>query len=102
MCAGVKGRFVRVFIFLLDGITMEDKAQERERVHPCNVWDKAFKYLPTPNQHTIWQHSGHVFVFKGCDKKCKTNNSINRHKKLYGCEPHHRKSFYTFSMWGKG
>ena len=79
-----------------------DKAHKRERVHPCNVCDKAFKSLPTPNQHTIWQHSGHVFVCKGCSKKFKTSNSINRHKKLFGCKPHHRKSFCNFSMWGKG
>ena len=39
-----------------------DKEQEREKVHPCKVCDKAFKSLPTPNLHRIWQHSGHVFV----------------------------------------
>ena len=42
------------------GTVWGDKAQERQRVHPCNVCDKAFKYLPTPNQHTIWQYSSHV------------------------------------------
>ena len=69
------------------------REREREEVHPCNVCDKAFKYMQMPNQHTIWQHSGHVFVFKGCGEKFKTNNSINRHKKLFACKPHHRKSF---------
>ena len=38
--------------------------------------------LPTPNQHKSWQHSSHVFVCKGCGNKFKTNNSINRHKKV--------------------
>ena len=33
--------------------------------------------------HTIWQPSGHVFVWKGCGKKFKTNNSINRQKKFF-------------------
>ena len=30
-----------------------------------------------------WQRSGHVFVWKGCGKKFKTNNSINRQKKFF-------------------
>ena len=55
-------------MLLLDGISAGDKAQARERVNP--------------KQHTIWQHSGHVFVCKLCGKKFKTNNSIKRHKKL--------------------
>ena len=79
------------------GSVWGDKAQERERVHPCNVCDKAFKSLPTPNQHKIWQHSGHVFVCKGCGKKFKTNNSINSHKKLVFGKPHHMKSFCNFA-----
>ena len=76
-----------------------DKAQMRQMVHPCIVCDMAFKSVWAPNQHTIWQHSGLVIVCKGCGKKFKTKNSINRHKKLFGCKPHHMKSF---SMWGKG
>ena len=55
--SGVVCRLVREFMFLLDGISVGDKTQERERVHPCNVCDKAFKSLPTPNQHKIFQHS---------------------------------------------
>ena len=51
------------------------KAHARESVHRCNVCNKAFKSLPTPNQHTCWQHIGHVFVCKGCGKKFKTNTS---------------------------
>ena len=73
-----------------------------KRFHPCNVGEKASKSLQTPNQHIIWQHSGHVFVCKGCGKKFKTNNSINRRKKLFHFKAHHRKSFCNFSMWGKG
>ena len=42
------------------------------------------------------------FVFKGCGKKFKTNNHINRHKKRFGFKLHLRKSFCNFSMWGKG
>ena len=56
-----------------------DKAQERDRVHPCN-----FK---------AWQHSGHVFVCKGCCNKFGPNNSINRHTKLLSGKPHHRNTF---------
>ena len=44
---------------------------------------------------------GNVFACKGCGKKFNTNNSINRHNKLECGKPHHRKSFYHFSMWGK-
>ena len=40
-------------------------------------------------------------VCKGCCKKFKTNNSINRYKKLVCGKPHHRKSFFNFSMWGQ-
>ena len=52
---GVEGGFVRKFWLLLDWISVGggDKAQERERVHPCNVCDKAFKSLPTPRQQQI-------------------------------------------------
>ena len=55
-----------------------DKAHNIERVQYCNFCDKAFKSLRTPNHHTIWQHSGYVFVYKGCGKKFKTNK-INQH-----------------------
>ena len=58
------------------GSVLRDNTHKRERVHPCNVCDKAFKSLQTPNQHTIWQHSG--------------------------CKHHHRKSFGNFSIWGQG
>ena len=68
-----------------------DKAQERERDHPCNVCDKAFKSLQMPNKH-----SGHVFSCKGCGKKCNSNNSISRHNKLVCGKPHHRKNFCLF------
>ena len=57
--------------------------------------------LPMPNQHKSWQHSSHVFVCKGCGNTFKTNNSINRHKKLVCGKPHHRKSFCNFSMWAR-
>ena len=61
--AGVEGGFERVFILLLDGISVgRPSKREREKVHPCNVCDKAFKSLSTHNQHKIWQYSGHVFV----------------------------------------
>ena len=78
-----------------------DKAQERERVHPCNVCDKAFKSLQMPSQHKIWQHSGHVFAGKGCGKKFNPNNSIKRHNKLVCGKPHCRKIFRHFFIWGK-
>ena len=51
--AGVEGRFVREIMLLLDGISVGDKAQERERVYPCIVCDKAFKSLQMPSQHKI-------------------------------------------------
>ena len=76
--------------------------RERERVHQCNVCDRAFQSLQTPNQHTIWEHSGHMFFCKGCGKKFKTNNSINRRKMVFGCKPHHRKRFCNSFMWDKG
>ena len=70
--AGVKGRFVREIMLLLDGISVGGQStRERERVHPCNVCDKAFKSLQMPSKYRIWQHSGHVFACKGCDKKFK-------------------------------
>ena len=78
------------------GSVWGDKSQERERVHPCNVCDKAFKSLQMPSQHNIWQHSGNVFACKGCGKYFRTNNSMNRHKKeMYG-RPDHRKNFRNF------
>ena len=43
--AGVEGRFVREIMLLLDGISLGEKAQDREKVPPCNVCDKAFKSL---------------------------------------------------------
>ena len=72
-----------------------------KRVDHCNVYEKAFKSLQMPNQNIIWQHSGYVFVCKGCGKKFKTNNSIYRPKKLFHFKSHHSKSFCNFSMWGK-
>ena len=99
--AGVEGRFVRE-IMLLDGIRLTGQCtRERERVHPCNVCDKAFKSLQMLSQHKIWQHSGNVFACKGCGKKFNPNNSINRHNKLVCGKTHHRKSFCHFSMRGK-
>ena len=59
------------------GSVWGDKAQERERAHPCNVCDQAFKSLQMPSQHQIWQHQGNVFVCNGCGKKFNPNNSIN-------------------------
>ena len=35
--AGVNCEFVREIMLLLDGISVEEKAQLRERVHPCNA-----------------------------------------------------------------
>ena len=83
------------------GSVWGDKAQERKRVHPCNVCDKAFKSLPMTSQHSIWQHCSHVFACKGCGKKFNPNNSINRHNNLVFGKPHHGKSFCHISMWGK-
>ena len=83
-----------------------DKAQERERVHPCNVCDKAFKSLQMPSQHKIWYHSGKVFAFKGCGKKFNPNNSINRHDMLVWGKPHHRarttieEIILNLNVWG--
>ena len=42
------------------GSVWGDKAQKRERVHPCNVCDKDFKSCQMHSQHKIWQHVGHV------------------------------------------
>ena len=90
--AGVKGKFVREFMFLLEWISMGgQETRQRERVHSCNVCDKAFKSLP--NQQKIWHHSGHVFASKDCGKKVNPNNSINRHNKLVCGKHHHRKCF---------
>ena len=61
-------------------------------VHPCNVCDKAFKSLPTPNQHKIWQHSGHVLSAR--------LTTASTDKKLVCGKPRHRKSFSNF-MLGK-
>ena len=91
-------------MLFLDGISVGGggKAHKRQRAHHYNVCDNAFKSLLTPNQHIIWQDSGHVLVCKGCGKKFKTHNNINKHKKIFGFKPHHRKSFCNFSIWGKG
>ena len=78
-----------------------DKAQERDRVHPCNVCDKAFKSLQMPSQHKIWQPSGHAFACKGCGKKFNPNNSINRHNKLVCGKPQHRKEEIILNVWGE-
>ena len=51
--AGVKGKFVREFMLLLDWINVGDKAQERERVHPCNFCDKAVKYFKMSKKYKI-------------------------------------------------
>ena len=76
--AGFKGRFVREIMLLLDGISVRGQSsRDGEKVHLCNVCDKAFKSLQMPSQHKIWQHSGHVFACKGCGKKFNPNNSIN-------------------------
>ena len=64
--AGVEGRFVREIMLLLGGSVWGDKAQERERVHPCNVCEKAFKSLQMPRHHKLGQHSGHR-LGKFCD-----------------------------------
>ena len=46
----------------------------------------------TLNQFKMWQHSGHVVVCKGPDKKFKTNNSMNRHQMLVCGKPCQRKN----------
>ena len=74
----VKSEFVR------EGSVGGDKAHKRKRFQPCIESDKAFNSLRTPNQHIIWQHSGYVFVCKGCGKKFKTENNINIHEKVFG------------------
>ena len=93
--ANVKGGLVRELCCCCMGSVLGDKAQERDRVLPCIVCDKAFKSLPTRNQQKLWQHSGNLFVCKSCGKKFKPNN---RYKKLVCGKPHHRKSFCNFSM----
>ena len=92
------GRRISFVICYIAFKTMISFKKHMKRVHLCNVCEKAFMSLHTPNQHIIWHHSGPVFVCKGCVKKFKTNNSINRPKKLYHFKPHHRKSFCNFSM----
>ena len=77
------------------GGTNHKREREGSPLH-CNVCDKAFKSLQMPSRHQIWQHSGNVFVCKGCCKKFNPNNSINRHNKFV-CG----KIFGYFSMWGK-
>ena len=52
-----------------------DKAEERERIHPCNVCDKAFKSLQIASQYKIWQHTGNVFACRCCGKKFNPNKS---------------------------
>ena len=78
------------------------RGRKRESVHKCNICDKTFKILQTPNQHKIQQHSDQVFVCKGCGKKFKTNNSMNRHKKIMCVRPCHMNKFCNFSKRGKG
>ena len=59
--AGVEGRFVREIMLFLDGISVTGlSTRERERVHRCNVCNKAFKSLQMLSQHKIWQHSGNL------------------------------------------
>ena len=84
------------------GSVCGDKAHKRERFNPCNVCDKTFKSLGTPKQHIGWQHSAYVFVCNGCGKKGKTNNTLNRQNLPFVFKRHHRKSFFNFSIWGKG
>ena len=38
--AGVECGFVREFMLFLNGISVGDKSQEGERIHPCNVCDR--------------------------------------------------------------
>ena len=99
--ADVEGRFVREIMLSLDGISavLGDKAQERERIHPCNVCDKAFMSMQMLSQHKMLQQS--VFTCKGCGKNFNPNISINRHNKLVCGKTHHRKRFFHFSEWGK-
>ena len=46
--AGVKGGCERI-MWLMDGMNVGDKAQDKEMVHSCNVCEKAFKSFPTTN-----------------------------------------------------
>ena len=76
-------------------------AHKREGVHPCIVCDKAFKSLQMANQHTNWPHSGQAFVCKGCGKKFKTNNSINRHKHFLVASLTTERAIVTFPCGAK-
>ena len=82
-------------------VTKVQSTRDKKKVSPCNICDRAFKSLPTPNQHKIWQPLYHVFDYKGRGKMFKTSNSINRHKKIVYGKPHHRKNVGNFFMWGK-
>ena len=100
--AGVDDSFSWKFMLFLNEISVGGTTHKRERGgNPCNDCDKAFKSLPMPNYHKIWQHSGHVLACKGCGKKFNPNNSINWQKKHVCGKPDHMKSFCHFSMWGK-
>ena len=96
--ASVKGGFVREFMLLLDRISLGEQSARERGGSPRIFCDKAFKSLPTPNQHKLWQHSGNVFVCKGCGKKFKANIITNRHKKLVCGKPHQRNKFCNFSI----
>ena len=56
-------------------LVLADKAQDRERAYTC---DQALKCLPTLNLLKSWQHSGHVFVCKGCGNKFNPKNIISK------------------------
>ena len=58
---GVKGRCGREIFFMLDGISVGKKKKRRETIHHCSVCERAFKYLPTPNQLIVWEHNGKLF-----------------------------------------
>ena len=72
----IEGGFVREFMLLLNGISVEEKSREIGFTPVIYVTrlSSLCKRL-TSNQHAIWQHSGHAFVCKGCGMKFKTNNS---------------------------
>ena len=79
------------------------KGRVCEGIHVVAGWDQCWGTKHTKERGFIpVMYVCHVFVCKGCGKKIKTNNSINRHKKLFGFKPHHRKGFFNFSMWGLG
>ena len=98
----IKGGCVKEFMLLLDGIIFGDKAHKKERVHPCNVCDKAFKSLGTPNTHIIWQHNGNVFVCKVCDKKFKTKTASTDKKRFLVSSITTRGAFATFHYGARG